>query len=121
MKAAGFIEITLPIRIYSELNRRDHWRTVRARGREQAKAVHYSLIGSKDLLTLMGTPYVVTFTHLGPRTMDDDNLASGFKKCRDAVATLLGVNDGDTSSIQFLYRQEPAKTYSARVRIEVAA
>lgn len=40
-------------------------------------------------------PVVVTITRVGPRALDDDNLAASCKSCRDAVAAWLCVDDRD--------------------------
>jgi len=40
-------------------------------------------------------PHVrVSLIHFGSRTLDDDNLVSGFKHYRDAIARSLGIDDG---------------------------
>lgn len=117
--ATAVIEIDLPIRILSEMNRREHWRTVRKRAREQQHAVHYSLVNFRPLLELVKAGrIVVTFTRIAPQTIDShDNLRAGFKACADAVARLLGIDDSD-ERIEWRYEQEHGRTYSARVRIE---
>ena len=38
---------------------------------------------------------VVKITRLGPRRLDDDNLAACCKYVRDAIAAKVGVDDGD--------------------------
>lgn len=40
-------------------------------------------------------PLLVTITRIGPRRLDDDNLAGACKYVRDAIATEVGVDDGD--------------------------
>lgn len=38
---------------------------------------------------------VVTIVRCGAKTLDDDNLRTGAKPLRDAIATTLGIDDGD--------------------------
>ena len=116
----GSVEVDLPIRIHSEMNSRDHWRTVRKRASDHHIAVHYSLINFRELLRLIvgaNRKIVVTITRLGPGTYDDDNLACGFKFCRDQVAKELGIDDG-SNRFEWRYRQERSRVHSARVCIE---
>lgn len=44
-----------------------------------------------------GGPYrfVISLVRFGPGTLDDDNLAGGFKPLRDAIAIELGIDDRD--------------------------
>lgn len=63
-------------------------------------------------------PCLVTITRLGPRTLDDDNLAGSAKAIRDSIAARLGVDDGDTARIQFRYAQEKSKAYGVRITLE---
>lgn len=115
------VEVEIPVRIVSEMNSRDHWRTVRKRARDQHAAVFYSLGNFREILRSIAAAnekaIVVTFTRLGPGRFDDDNLAAGFKFCRDQVAKLFSLDDGD-ARFQWRYRQEKCRTHSARVSIE---
>lgn len=63
-------------------------------------------------------PCLVTFTRLGPGTLDDDNLAGCFKHVQDQVAKELKVDDGDRSRVRFAYAQEKSKAYGVRVTVE---
>lgn len=50
---------------------------------------------------------IVTLTRVGPRRLDDDNLAGSLKGVRDAIAAALGVDDRDPK-VQWVYGQYPA-------------
>jgi hypothetical protein len=116
----GSIEVDLPVRIVSEMNGRDHWTKVHKRSKDHHHAVFYTLVPFKKLLGMIAGSderIVVTFTRLGPGHFDSDNLASGFKFCRDEVAKMLGINDGD-ERFDWRYEQVSARMHSARVRIE---
>jgi hypothetical protein len=64
-----------------------------------------------------GLRLVVAFTRVGPRPLDDDNLAGAFKHVRDAVAEHFGIDDGDTARIRFTYAQCSGKPASFRVHL----
>lgn len=100
--------ITLPLRLVSALNVREHWRT-RAR---RAKLHRNACIAIPKLRT----PATVLMTRLGPRTLDDDNLQGACKHVRDGIADRLGVDDGD-GSVSWLYAQERSKEYGVRIHI----
>ncbi|MDE2106222.1 MAG: hypothetical protein KGL39_53880 [Patescibacteria group bacterium] len=64
-------------------------------------------------------PYLVTFTRYSKsaRGLDSDGLQGAFKYARDTISALLGVDDGEQSKIQFVYRQERGP-FAVRVRVE---
>lgn len=66
-------------------------------------------------------PMVITITRLGPRELDDDNLAGSAKHLRDGIADWLGVNDRD-KRLKWVYVQEKTSgrpsVYGVRVRVE---
>lgn len=49
-------------------------------------------------------PLVVTITRHGKRKLDDDNLASACKYVRDAIADVIGIDDG-SPLYTWVYRQ----------------
>lgn len=61
-------------------------------------------------------PVTVTLVRVGPRALDDDNLAYAFKAIRDGVADALGVKDHD-ARVTWAYAQERG---AYAVRIELA-
>lgn len=61
-------------------------------------------------------PLLVTITRIGPRTLDDDNLASACKYVRDEIAKVVGVDDG---SNQYTWRYEQIKGMKYGVNIEI--
>lgn len=102
------ITVTLPLRLVSGANVREHW-AVRAK-RAKAHRTACLLVPSCDV------PCVVTLTRFGPRELDSDNLAISAKHVRDGIADRLGVNDNDPRVV-WLYAQERAKEYGVRVEI----
>lgn len=118
------LEFLAPIRIESEMNKREHWRARKKRFSTQRFFVRLQFAGCpKDPRWgfLDEPPYIVTLTRIGPRTLDDDNLAGGFKAVRDEIAAILHIDDGDPR-ITWLYAQQRgrAREYAIRIRIEGA-
>lgn len=62
-------------------------------------------------------PVVVTIVRVGPRALDDDNLAFAAKGLRDGIADALGVKDHDPR-VSWKYAQEKG---AYAVRFEIAA
>lgn len=113
----GRIVLLLPILIESEQNRRDHWRTKARRVAEQKAEVLIEwrrLIGKSNVTF----PATVKLTRYGVRLLDSDNLAGGFKAVRDALAHLLGIDDGDPR-ITWHYAQAVSDVRIYKVEIEV--
>lgn len=112
--------IRVPIRIESVANKREHWAAKAKRTKRQRAALYWALLA--DVKVRPALPLVVTLTRIAPRVLDDDNLSSGFKACRDGIADWLGVDDGDLR-IQWKYAQakgEP-KEYAATVLFAATA
>lgn len=61
-------------------------------------------------------PVVVTLVRVGPRVIDDDNLAFAFKALRDGVADALGVPDHDPR-VTWRYAQERGP-YAVRIELD---
>lgn len=110
----------LTMQIRSEANMREHWATKYRRSKEQKTFV-------TTMMTIFGfhwrglncppPPYSVILTRYGPKPFDDDNLARAFKSVRDAVASCLKVNDGDSTKISFITKQEKSPYYGVRIEI----
>jgi crossover junction endodeoxyribonuclease RusA len=116
VSATQVICVLAPVRIESEANRREHWRTVAKR-----KATHrlQSLVALQMTRAVVWPPCTITLTRIAPRDLDDDNLASGFKAFRDGVADWLGIDDGDNRlTWRYAQRRGKPKEYAAEVKIE---
>lgn len=104
------------VKTVSEANRRDHWavKAKRVKGqREAARLLTGNAVNHKKLLM----PLRIRLTRVGPRLLDDDNLESALKACRDGIADALGVNDG-SSDLHWEYSQEKGKVQHVSVQIE---
>lgn len=102
-------------------NEREHWHARARRVKQERAAVQGSALvqlkpDGLQALRHLAKPLVVTFTRVGVRLLDDDNLAGAIKGIRDEVAVLLGTGDAPSAPVQWVYRQERGEP---SVRIEV--
>lgn len=117
------LEFELPIKTISEANRRRNWgKSVFAhlhRHKKQRKAVR--LMMNTHLREVpAGRPLRITLVRVGPRRLDDDNLAGAMKHVRDGIADSLEIDDGDETQAVWAVAQEKGRSgeYSVRVRLE---
>jgi hypothetical protein len=111
------LEFTVPIKIESEMNKRDHWAVRKKRFDAQRTAVWAAWPRKRGKPQTLPLPVVVTLTRIGKRRLDDDNCAGGCKAVRDQIAMMLGVDDGDVNRVTWVYEQEIGKVYALHVRI----
>lgn len=83
--------ITVPLRLPSASNLREHWAAKHRRVKAQRHAVGW-VIRNQPRPEL---PCVVTLTRISARGLDDDNLRGALKAIRDEVAAWIGVDDRD--------------------------
>lgn len=105
--------LTLPLRIESVANKREHWGAKAERTRKQRAAAG---VIQKHLLPPL--PVTVTLTRIAPKRLDSDNNISGCKALRDGIADRLGVNDNDPR-VTWRYEQERGEPKEYAVRIEI--
>ena len=113
----GMIEVEIPIKTVSEANMREHWGVKHGRQILQSNAVAYGLFPYRTEIAEFKLPLAISFTRIGKRELDSDNLQSAFKKIRDKVAAILSVNDGD-KQIKWDYQQEKGSRYAIRIKVE---
>ncbi len=112
------VTLTLPIKLVSVANLREHWSVKHKRvAAERLTAKLAVLAATKTCRGALSDGIVVTITRLGPRRLDTDNLSSAGKGCRDGIADALGVDDGD-DFVEWRYAQECPSPYGVRVRVE---
>lgn len=102
------IEYTLPIRLISTANAREHW-AIKAKRAKLHRAA--TIVIKKHPL-----PCVVELIRVGKRKLDGDNLQNSAKALRDGIADRLGADDADPR-IEWKYDQIIGKDYAAIVRI----
>lgn len=114
------IAFTIPIRVISEANQREHWAAKNRRKKSQQEATmiyaHHALHGYRNV----HLPATVRLIRVGPKALDSDNLAGAFKHVQDAVARYLRVDDGDPR-VKYEYAQEPNGKREYVVRVEIEA
>ena len=109
--------ITIPIKVQTEGNANEHWRLRHARAVTQ-RLVTRAVLGGRKLPPL---PVRVTFTRIGKRLMDTDNLVGSFKHVRDEVAALYGVGDGPNDPIEWAEpKQVIGKDYAVIAALDAA-
>lgn len=108
------ITLTVPVQVVSEANVRSHWSGKYKRGNEQASALMATIWPL--VRPVIGRGLTITWTKLGGKALDTDNLSGAFKALRDRLAAWLGIDDGD-ERIDWEYRQEPGGDVGVRVEI----
>jgi crossover junction endodeoxyribonuclease RusA len=91
------IVVKLPLRLVNETNAREHWaaRSSRAKAQRGITSLRLSAELRANPWRPPGDRWRISITRLGPRRLDDDNLAASAKHVRDGVADALGIDDGD--------------------------
>ena len=106
---------SLPIRIHSEANGRQHWRKVAERKRNQRMVAR--LVMQQHARPMSPVAVRITLTRVAPRVLDDDNLASGFKAVRDGIADWLGIDDGSPLLTWRYEQRKERRVYAAEVAV----
>lgn len=113
------LELTLPIKVVSEANMREHHMAKANRAARQREDV--GLVIKPHAYRLRGMfPLLVTLTRVGAGTLDDDNLQGAFKAVRDSVTKAVGLKSDADPSISFRYAQKKCKPgkFGIEIRIE---
>ena len=105
------LEFEVPLRTESKANQRAHW-AERARQAKAERLAARTRFPRRDMVPLVA----VTLTRVGPRDLDDDNLAGALKNIRDGVADALRLDDASPLGA-WRYRQERG-AYAVRVLVE---
>ena len=106
--------------IVSEPNTRCHWAKKARRVKEQREIVGNHLYGR--LRPHKVVPLKVTLYRFYTKRMkpfDDDNLTSGFKASRDAVAKWLGRDDGKAGNVEWRCEQTRSEVAGVQIVIEL--
>jgi hypothetical protein len=108
------MRFSIPIRLVSLANlSHRHWSGLARISSYHKRATYLCLYQLKHEIPPL--PVVVKITRVGPRGMDNDNLASACKYVRDQIAKMIGVDDG---SDQYTWQYEQRKgDYEVEVEI----
>ena len=110
------MKLSIPLRLPSAANLREHWSARARRVKAQRQAVAIYVLGKPR----PALPVVVTLTRVAPRALDGDNLQSAFKAPRDEVARWLGVDDADPR-VTWSYAQRSGGVGRYGIEIELFA
>lgn len=108
----------IPIRLPSLANlSHSCWQRLASLSKKQKKTTASAMLVAKcnHGQVVPAVPVVVTITRIGPRKLDDDNLASACKYVRDAIASKIGIDDG-SDEYTWVYKQCTGK-YGVDVEI----
>lgn len=111
----------IPLKIISEANDHTHWRNRQQRAKMQRQVINAIWNIHQPIIIL---PNIIRLTRIAPRKLDDDNLVSSLKFCRDAIADLLipglkrGRADGDPR-LKFEYAQQSRNKGEYALVIEI--
>lgn len=111
------MKVTVPIKAWSTSNLREHWGARARRSQSQRKA---TALVSKSLVHQVATVLVVTLTRVAPRALDDDNLRGALKAVRDAVASVLRVDDR-SPLVRWEYAQRRGEPHEYAVEIDFSS
>jgi hypothetical protein len=111
------IEFTAKVRLQSQINTAANWRARAAKVKAQRRLIGLLWLANRPRGGQVNPPFVVTLTRIGPRAVDDDNLRGAWKAGRDEISHQLGVDDGDSTNVSWVYAQERG-LFGIRVNIE---
>lgn len=100
------------LKLPSVANLREHW------GKRAKRAKAHRTLAYLSVPSGIALPAVVRLVRIGPKPLDDDNLAGACKNIRDGIADRLGVEDNDPR-VSWQYGQERGKP-ALRIEISVS-
>lgn len=112
------VTFTIPVRIYSEANLREHWRKKAKRVKSQRDA---ACLLTKQAFgwRMPHGRWAFTLIRIAPRELDTDNLARSMKAIRDGIADALNIDDGDSQHLWVCDQEQGIpKVHQVRVEIE---
>jgi hypothetical protein len=112
------ILVSLPIRTVSAMNTREHHMVRYRRVKAERDAVALALRPKVGKGFAKKHPrLVVTLTRIGIRQpLDGDNLQASFKAVRDAVAEVIGIDDG-SDRIEWRYAQRRGAAWGVEIAV----
>lgn len=110
-------KFSVPAKLISEANQREHWAVKHTRKKKQQMAVLWTWNSIKPPLS--APPWHIRLIRVGPRKLDPDNCAGSMKHVQDKIAEILGIDDGDETMVTWEYAQRKGapKEYSLDVEI----
>jgi len=116
------IAVTIPMKIPSAANLREHHMAKARRVKAQRSAARLYLLDAENRgARRPALPVVVTLTRIAPRKLDaHDNVRHALKGVVDGIADWLKLRDDD-ARIEWRYAQEKGAPKQSALRIEVAS
>ena len=109
------IAVEIPVKIISTANARLNRFKLASMNKSHRMAARNAMAQVAQAPAL---PLTIVLTRIGPKTLDTDNLAGGFKAVRDGIADWLGVDDGSSQlDWQYLQRSAGAGVYAVEVEV----
>jgi hypothetical protein len=118
----GVVEFSLPVYTPSKGNERGSWKrhfwkhTQPQRDSANAAAMAYTSAADRSLALIYGA--TIKLVRVSPRELDDDNLRSALKACRDGIADMFGTTDRNPLLV-WEYGQAKGKPPLVRVTITI--
>lgn len=115
------LQFSMPMRVDSETNAREHWSKKYRRKKKQQDwllTAWLEAIIAEETQWPIKFPCIVRLTRIGPKNLDSDNLVESFKAIRDAIAWTMDIDDGD-ERIKWEYAQEAVGKRQYAVKVEV--
>lgn len=115
-------EWTLPIKLESVANKREHWSKAHSRAKKQKQVIKMLFLSEKPEISL---PAHIKLTRVAPRPLDhQDNLRMAMKAILDEICNLIipGLAAGRADSdprLTFEYAQERGKPKEYALKIEI--
>lgn len=106
---------TLPIRLVSVANQREHWAKRAKRTKSHRGTAKLALAYHASRVPL---PVDICITRVAPRMLDMDNCVASMKAIQDGIADAFCIKDNDPR-IRFEYAQERGKPKEYAVKIQV--
>ena len=110
------MKITLPLRLRSTMNLREHWAAKAKRMKHQRASASFYC---GPLREFHGKHVDVTLTRIAPRPLDGDNLQAAFKAVRDGVADAMGYANDSDPRLMWHYAQARGEPRVYAVTVEV--
>lgn len=113
--------VTLPLRLHSAANLREHWTRKASRTETQRRVAR--LATRAALAGPVAWPVVVSITRIAPRPLDKhDNLGSAAKAIVDGIADALGLASDSDPRVSWSYAQRrgAVREYAVEIRITSA-
>lgn len=110
------MRFVIPLRLPSLANTRLSWQAMASLKKKQKRVVGKVMGVYWTKSTALPMPLLITFTRVGPRKLDDDNLQGACKYVRDCIADRIGTDDG-SDQYTWRYEQRVGDNYSVEVEI----